>query len=130
MGNISRMLWVPVIFAVLYTSWIMWQRHVQDSQPAKPAIAQPDPLAGYGKDVKILQLYTTTGQIAPGEKALLCYGVLNATAVQLDPPVEKVWPSLSRCFDVHPAKTTRYALTAEGADHETVSESIEIVVAR
>ena len=69
-------------------------------------------------------------KIAPGEKALLCYSVINATAVRLDPPVEKVWPAMSRCFDVTPARSTRYTLTAEGAEHRTVSESIEIAVMR
>ena len=44
--------------------------------------------------------------------------------------VEKVWPAVSRCFDVTPAGSTRYTLTAEGAEHTTVSESIEIAVKR
>jgi hypothetical protein len=60
----------------------------------------------------------------------MCYGVVNATAVRLDPPVESVWPAVSRCFEVTPSKTTRYTLTAEGADHASVSESVEIVVKR
>ena len=55
---------------------------------------------------------------------------MNATVVRLDPPAEKMWPSMSRCFDVKPAKTTRYTLTAEGADHASLSESVEIVVKR
>ena len=68
--------------------------------------------------------------VSPGGKTPLCYGVVNADSVRLEPPVEKVWPSLSRCFDVSPSGTTRYTLTAEGADHKTVSESIEIAVSR
>ena len=60
----------------------------------------------------------------------LCYGVVNANEVRLDPPVEKVWPSLSRCFDVAPTKTTHYTLSAEGADHKVVTESLDVVVQR
>jgi hypothetical protein len=42
--------------------------------------------------------------------------------------VEKVWPSLSRCFNVAPTKTTRYTLSAEGGDHKVVTESLDVVV--
>jgi hypothetical protein len=85
-------------------------------------------MAAYGTSVKILQFYTATREIGPGEKAILCYGVVNATAVRLDPPVERLWPAVSRCFDVTPVKSTRYTITAEGAEHTTVSESIEVTV--
>ncbi len=87
-------------------------------------------MAAYGHSVRILQFYTGAREIAPGEKALLCYGVVNATAVRLDPPIERVWPAVSRCFEVTPARSTRYTLTAEGGEHTTVSESIEIAVKR
>ena len=48
--------------------------------------------------------------------------------VRLDPPVEKVWPAVTRCFEVTPDRSTRYTLTAESAEHTTVSESFEIAV--
>jgi hypothetical protein len=47
-----------------------------------------------------------------------------------DPPVEKVWRSMSRCFDVAPVHTTRYTLTAESADLKTVTASLDISVRR
>lgn len=120
-------MWIPVVFSFLYTGWILWRRHA-DEFATQPARSVSDPLAGYGTDVRILQFYTTTHEAVSGEKVLVCYGVVNAVAMRLDPPVEKVWPALSRCFNVAPKSTTRYTLTAEGANHKSVSESLEIPV--
>jgi hypothetical protein len=129
MKALVRIMWVPVLISALYVGWVFWQRHNEATQPAAARVER-DPLAEYGKTLRILQFYTREGEIAHGEKALLCYGVVNASAVRLDPPVESVWPSVSRCFEVKPARTTRYTLTAEGADHASVSESLEIKVKR
>jgi hypothetical protein len=123
-AKLVRIMWVPLLLSVFYTGWVFWQRHT--AQPA--TMPTSDPLAKYGTRVKILQFYGGAREIAPGAKVLVCYGVVNATALRLDPPVEKVWPALSRCFEVTPAKSTHYTLTAEGAEHTTVSESIEIAV--
>ena len=122
-------MWIPVCISLLYLGWVFWQRHNEQAQ-TKPERVERDPLAKYGSTLKILQFYTSGGEIAAGQKALLCYGVVNATAVKLDPPVESVWPSVSRCFEVTPAKTTRYTLTAEGAGGASASESVEVVVKR
>ncbi len=122
-------MWIPVLIAALYTGWIFWQRRTPP-EPPKSARPVDNPLSKFGSGVKILQFYTGAAEIAKGQHALLCYGVVNATAVRLDPPVAEVWPSMSRCLSVTPSQTTRYTLTAEGADHQTVSESIEIAVGR
>ena len=126
MGKLVRIMWVPVLLTGLYSGWVLWQRHRSQTQPA--AFQTVDPLAKYGSHVKIVQFYTTPDAITQGRKALLCYSVVNATVVRLDPPVESVWPSMSRCFEVAPARSTRYTLTAEGADQKTTSETIEVVV--
>ena len=42
----------------------------------------------------------------------MCYGVANAKTVSIDPPVEGVWPSVARCLNVSPRRTTVYTLTA------------------
>ncbi len=96
------------------------------SQPAAaPKKAQEHALA---PSVKIIQFYPNPPAIGKGEKALLCYGVENASAVRLSPPVEQVWPSPSRCFDVAPAATTTYTLTAEDSQGHSVSRTAEVVV--
>jgi hypothetical protein len=129
MAKLVRIMWVPVLIATLYVGWIFWQRHGFRSFLTAPgAPVTVDPMAKYGSDVRIVQFYSASREIAHGGNTLLCYGVVNAKAVRLDPPVDKVWPAESRCFNVAPAGTTRYTLTAEGADHKTAAESIEIVV--
>src|SRR5882762_7096149 len=112
-------MWVPLLLSVLYTGWVFWQRRT--AGPASNARAQPDPVAAYGTKVKILHFYTATREIAQGGKADVCYSVVNATSLRLDPPVVRVWPALSRCFEVTPATSTRYTLTAEDTKHTAVS---------
>jgi hypothetical protein len=117
-------MWIPILIGAVYTGWVFWQRHVAEPKPA----VERDPLASYGNRVKIAQFYVENRELPRGGKTLMCYGVVNAASVRIDPPVEKVWPAVSRCFDLAPARTTRYTLTAEGLDHATVSESVEVAV--
>jgi len=88
--------------------------------PAKPAEkpAPPSP-------VRITQFYASPTKPPKGEKTLICYGVENATELRLDPPVEKVWPALSHCFDLVPVKPVTYTLTALRGT-EQVSQSITV----
>lgn len=123
-SKILRITWIPVVLLLLYSGWLMWQRH-QSAVFRKPVSEDRDL---YGNELKILAFYTHADTLARGEKTLVCYGVVNAAKVRLDPPDEDVWPSLSRCFEVGPAKTTRYTLTAESADHRTVSAWVEVKV--
>ena len=124
--KILRVTWVPVLLVLLYSGWLVWQRHFSQLPP-RPVPQQPDPLLAYGDRLEILD-FSGTPSIARGASALLCYSVVNAKSVRLDPPVEDVWPSLSRCFNVSPATTTRYTLTAGSADGESVSQSLEVQV--
>lgn len=126
MAKVVRIMWVPVLVFALYTLSVFWRRDPMWPFGRRPYIER-DPMAAYGKSVKILQFYGPR-EIAAGGKALVCYSVVNATAVRLDPPVERVWPALSRCFNVTPTTSTRYTLTAEGAKHTTVSKSLEVAV--
>lgn len=127
--KLVQIMWIPVLVTTLYVGWVLWQRHTtQAAVPRK--VVESDPLAKYGGQVEIVQFYSGNGAIVHGGKTQLCYGAVNAKEVRLDPPVEKVWPSLSRCFDVAPARTTHYTLTAEGADHKAVTASLDIVVQR
>ena len=123
-SKILRITWIPVVLILLYSGWLMWRRH-QSAVFRKPVLVDRD---AYGTELKILTFYTRSDAIARGEKALVCYGVVNAASVRLDPPDEDVWPSLSRCFEVGPARTTRYTLTAESADHRAVSAAVEVKV--
>lgn len=76
--------------------------------------------------VKITQFYATGGKVPKGLKGSLCYGVENAAKMQLDPPVAEVWPALTRCFEIAPAKKTTYTLTAFGEDGSTDKQSVDV----
>ena len=95
------------------------------SEPSKSAPATAPAKAA---PPAISQFYAQPAAIPKGSKGLLCYSVENATAVRLDPPVERVWPAMSRCFEVTPDKMTAYTLTAESADGQTVSKSVTVQV--
>ena len=74
----------------------------------------------------ITQFYSTTPSVAKGEKALLCYGVENATKVWAEPPRQELSVALSRCFEVNPEHETTYLLTAVGPDGKEVTRDLKI----
>lgn len=88
---------------------------------------QPGNAAEPAAKVK-LEFYAENRKVAKGLKANLCYSVENAARVQLDPPVEEVWPSLTRCFEVAPVKNTTYTLTAFGADGASVKKTADVSI--
>src|SRR5882724_7153394 len=88
--------------------------------PAPLPPAQPPELA-----VRITMFYASPPNPPLGEKTLVCYGVENATEVRLEPPVEQVWPTVSRCFDFVPRKASTLKLTATGKN-QSVTQSLEI----
>ncbi|HTB14782.1 MAG TPA: hypothetical protein VK752_24585 [Bryobacteraceae bacterium] len=89
------------------------------SAPVQQKTSVPDP-------VKILAFYPRDAVVTEGEKTLLCYGVSNAASVRVDPPVDGVSPSLTRCVEIRPKAETRYTLTAVGADGQSVSQSVTV----
>jgi len=78
--------------------------------------------------VKITAFYARDSVVIEGGSTVLCYGVANAKSVRLEPPVERISPSLNRCIEVRPRTETRYTLTAEGSDGQMVSQSLTIRV--
>jgi hypothetical protein len=78
--------------------------------------------------VRITQFYAAKTAIPRGADVLLCYGVENATAVRIVPPVEQIKPALTRCITVAPVETTTFTLVAEDRSAKTVSQSITVTV--
>ena len=78
--------------------------------------------------MRILQFYANTGEIIEGEPAVVCYGVQNAKAVRMEPPVEALKPAVNRCFSIMPAAKTTYRLVASGAGGSEVSASFTLNV--
>jgi hypothetical protein len=123
-------MFVVVAAALLYLDWTFADRYRSNREFERARARQMAPRLppDYGSAVKILQFYASPEVLNKGERAILCYGVANASAVRLEPEVESVWPSPSRCFYVAPQKDTRYTLTAEGAGGKSATESFQIRV--
>jgi hypothetical protein len=77
---------------------------------------------------KITQLYAPQPAVGAGETARICYGVENARAVWITPPMRELSAALTRCIEVEPARTTTYTLTAEGGDGKRVSQDVTITI--
>jgi hypothetical protein len=77
---------------------------------------------------KITEFKANPDVIAAGIGGKLCYGVENATKLDVDPPVETLLPASERCFDIAPKQTTTYTLTAYSADGATEKKSVEVKV--
>ena len=124
-----------VALAALYTAYVFGSRWLENRRletaaaeaarvKAQREIAQ---IEGDGH-VKIVNFYATPGLIGRGQKALLCYGTVNARSVRLEPAVERMYPALSRCFEVAPNRDTSYTLVAEDAKGQTATASFVLQV--
>jgi hypothetical protein len=66
--------------------------------------------------------------LAAGITGKLCYGVENATKLELNPAVEDVLPASERCINIAPKQTTTYTLTAHGSGGDQDMKSVEVKV--
>jgi hypothetical protein len=112
--------WIYVYRAISSARWI--RNHAGPTE--NPEFAR---IYG-GNDLKILQFYAREGSVTEGSKTVLCYGVLNAKSVRLDPPIDNVYPAVNRCIDAAPGRETQYTLTAVGQDGRTVSAALTLGV--
>jgi hypothetical protein len=123
---------IAAALALLYLIYVFVARHdatrrlIGRGQPAEKNSAFQETYGG--TNVKILQFYARDGTVFEGNHTLICYGVVNAKSVRIDPAVADVWPTLNRCVDVAPAADMRYTLTAEGNDGASVSASFAVAV--
>ena len=83
MRQLVRIMWVPVLLAVLYTGWVFWQRHSEETKP-KHVRAEIDVLSKYGDSVressdppadKSLSPYKSSDQEFPSIRQLPLLGV-------------------------------------------------------
>ena len=131
-----RVTTVGVIIAALYVAWTFYSRH-QQAQEAEQAIQKKqddqrkrvaDQIFGSG-EIKFSTFSIGTSRLKRGETTQLCYGVVNATSVKLDPaPSEPLKPSYRHCLDIAPKKTTTYTITASNAKGESQSQSLTLRV--
>jgi len=128
---------VAFLVAALYVGWTFYSRHeanrhAQEELDAKQAAARKrvvDQIYGSG-EIRIPTFSADNGVLKPGQTTHLCYGVVNALSVKLDPPVEALKPTYRHCIEIAPKKTTTYTLTAANAAGKSKSVSLEVRVER
>jgi len=81
-----------------------------------------------GDELKVLMFYANPPAVSRGERGLLCYGVSNASEVKIEPPVDGVSPSLSRCVEVRPTKNTDFTLKARDGKGREVAQTVTVQV--
>jgi len=123
-----------LVIALLYLIWVFasrWnhQRGIARDQAEREAESARQITEQYGAgEMKILAFYASPPVVARGQKGLLCYGVANARSVGIEPGVEPLKPSMSRCIEVAPKQTTEYVLTAEDAAGKTMTQTAVVQV--
>ncbi|MBN2241702.1 MAG: hypothetical protein JW793_03350 [Acidobacteria bacterium] len=132
MRKAYRFTWMLAVVIILYLGWVFYSRwsenrafeqRVEELQESRESTISKT----YG-ELKILGFYATPPAVGPGEKAQLCYSVTSAESVRIEPHVENVWPSISRCVEVAPAENTTYRLVAEDAEGKTVTAETTVEV--
>ncbi len=128
-----------ILIAAIYAVVVLFTRWHQNREYEAKARAQ-EKAAQRAEDERSLEtmggttfaiagFYATPGELRRGESADLCYSVSNAQSVKIEPdPNRPIWPSLSRCIQITPTKTTTYTLTAQDARGTVKTATLTIQV--
>jgi hypothetical protein len=126
---------VGVLIAAMYAGWTLYSRHESNVQSQRDLETRQEEKRQHqasqifgGGEIRFLNFSSDAAVLKRGKTAQLCYGVVNAKGLTLDPSVEPVKPSASHCLEIAPKKTTTYTLTADdGAGHKkTVSLQVRV----
>ena len=126
---------VALIIAALYVAWTFYSRHEANVKSQQEIAArqaeqrQREAQTIFGSGGLSFRTWSADKAVVrPGETANICYGVVDAKTVRIDPPVEELKPSYLHCFEVAPKQTTTYKITAEDTHGHTASEQRTIQV--
>jgi hypothetical protein len=124
-----------VLIAAGYTGYTLYSRHEANVEAEKAAEARQQQATAAANanvlqhgELTIITFEAEDGLVRPGQTTRLCYGVVNAKSVKLDPAVEDLKPSYRHCMDISPRKTTTYTLTATGDAGQTKTSSLTVRV--
>ena len=127
--RIMPFLGVLIVLGIIYDVFVFYSRASRDredkqAQADRTAEQEQRTVRAYGGlDLKILTFYAVH---EPGRPVNLCYGVTGAKSVRMEPPVDGVWPALTRCVQVSPKKDTEFKLIAEGEAGHEVTQSVTV----
>ena len=126
---------VITIVVALYVAWTMYSRYsatrdAAEAARAKAAAAeqQRNALITQHGELSFTTFYASDAAVRPGQSTQLCYGVMNADSVTLDPPVEPVKPTERHCMEIAPKATTTYTITAKNSAGQSKSLSLTVRV--
>jgi vancomycin resistance protein YoaR len=126
---------VAVVIAALYVAWTFYSRHeanvkAQQEQAAREAEQrQREAQHIFGSGGLSFRTWSADKAVVqPGETAHICYGIVDAKTVKIDPPVADLRPSYLHCFEVAPKATTNYTITATDAAGHSASQQLTIHV--
>ena len=133
--TVLRYSWISVVLAALYVAWVLYSRHERDvaaqaeveKKKQQEAQRVNDLIFGSG-EIQFTTFSADAAVLHRGQSAELCYGVVNAIRVELDPPVEQAKPTYHHCLEIAPKATTTYTIKATDAKGNTKSESITLQV--
>lgn len=127
---------VALILAVLYVAWTFYSRQ-QRAKESEAAVEkaqqdaekkQADMVFGSGQ-VKFLVFSASPGLVKRGENTRLCYGVVNAEKLTIEPGVgEEVKPTSRHCVEIVPKATTTYTMTGTNAKGQSDQTSLTVRV--
>lgn len=124
-----------VVIAALYVAWVFYSRHEANLKAQQEAAAQEsehrrrEAQTIFGSGGLSFRTWSADKAVVrPGEIAHLCYGIVDAKSVKIDPPVADLKPSYLHCFEVTPKTTTTYTITATDATGHTASQQLTIQV--
>lgn len=130
---------IAIVIAAIYVVMVLFMRWHQNRQyvAKEKAQEQAEQRTADGRSLETLGgtaftiegFYAAPGEIHRGDNVQMCYSVANAQTVKIEPETKHgVWPSLNRCFEITPKKTTTYTLTATDAHGQTKTASLTIQV--
>jgi hypothetical protein len=134
-----RYSWVLIALAALYVGFVLFSRwrgnralvaKAKSQAAAEQRARDARSIENMGgARFEILGFYASPGLIHRGETVSLCYAVANTQTVKIEPDIHRrLWPSVSRCIDISPTKTTTYTLTAQDAQGQAKTASLTIEV--
>jgi hypothetical protein len=126
---------IALVIAALYVAWVFYSRHEANVRAQQELAArqseqrQREAQTIFGSGGLSFRTWSADKAVVrAGEAAHICYGIVDAKTVKIDPPVADLKPSYLHCFDVTPKTTTTYTITAtDGAGH-TASQQLTIRV--